>query len=266
MRNIIKTLTVVIILCLTLAVFTACNDDVDLTPIKPNELGGGGGDLGSLTPNKVTQPEPPVQGGEEEEDWVPDILDLDGPYIPTVFDDSVQYDYSKGAFNFTSVAGGFSVTDGNGEHPDYTVMTPNSLAVSTSTPFPYGTFSCDVKTVAGYDTGIVFGLSSDESYFWESGASYYIFLLSADGNVYLGKIDNGVWSVVQWTTYSFNTNDFYNLKVVFKNGKINCYINGTLLIEVKEKYPLTGTGFGIRGGGTGAIFKNITVTNQYIYE
>lgn len=224
-----------------------------------------GGYQGSITPERAQDQSSGEGQPSAYEEWTPEIIEYDEPYVYTPYDDSVRYEYTSETVNFKTVSGGFTQEKGNGEFNDFTVTGTNSLAVcGEETSFPYGTFSCDVKTVKGYDTGIVYGLSTYKSMFWESGVSYYIFLLSADGKVYLGKIDDGVWSVLKRVSYSFNTVDTFNLKVVYKNYKSYCYVNGTLLIECKERKPLTGTRFGIRGGGSGAVFSNISVTNDYL--
>lgn len=221
------------------------------------------GFYGSITPQQVETSS--SSDAETHEEWTPEIIDLDENYTATEYDDSVKYEYTSANVKFNTVSGSFTQIKGAGEFNDYTVAATNSLAVcDTETPFPYGTFSCDVKTVAGFDSGIVYGLSTDRSMFWESGVSYYIFLLSADGRVYLGKIDDGTWTVLKRASYSFNTVDTFSLKVVYKNYKSYCYVNGTLLIEYKERNPLKGTGFGIRGGGEGAVFSNISLTNDYL--
>lgn len=265
-RKNINILLFFVMFLLFITCICGCESKTDSLPMVVLNQDNG---FGSPITPQVIVPSMPDDSNSDNTDkdttWIPDIFDLDDPYIPGQYDDSTKYDYSSEKVQFITVSGSFQQTQGSGKYPDYTVSSSNSLAVcGEKTPFPYGTFSCDVKTVKGADSGIVFGLSAEKNTFWENDTSYYIFLLSADGNVYLGKIDDGKWSVLQRKSYSFNVEDFFTLKVVYKNNKIFCFINNTLLIEHKEKNPLTGTRFGIRGGGVGAVFANISITNEYI--
>ena len=248
------------VLCMTVACACA-GGSIEMTVQTP---ASGFGE--PIVPQEV-QGQPSVGDTQNKPDvnWTPDIIDKDEPYVEGTFDDSLQYDYSANALTFRTAYGSFTTEEGAGEHLDYTTAERNSLAINTgNTPFAYGTYTCDVKASATGDTALLFCVDSESNYFWETGVSYYLLLMSLDGNIYLGKIANNAWSVVSSASYSFNYVDFYRLKIVLKNGKIWCYINDTLLIEAKEKKPLTGTGFGFRSAGAGAVFANISVTSQYL--
>ena len=249
------------VLCMTVACACA-GGSIEMTVQTP---AAGFGE--PIVPQEVTNSS--TGGGTTEQmpdlNWQPDIHDKDEPYVEGAFDDSVQYDYSASTLSFRPTNGSFTTAAGAGEHLDYTTAENFSLAISSeNAPFAYGTYCCDVKASATGDTALLFCVDSESNYFWETGVSYYLLLMSLDGNIYLGKIANNAWSVVESATYSFNYVDFYRLKIVLKNGKIWCYINDTLLIEAKEKKPLTGTGFGFRSAGAGAVFANISVTSQYL--
>ena len=220
---------------------------------------------GETISGEIIPEESDPSGGESPEDWEPEIIDLDDPYSPDEYDDSIHYNYSSDDMDFDMAAGSFSKSKGSGLYYDYTSAATNSLAVCNSgVSFPYGTFSCDLKTVSNGDCGIVFALDASSKTFWENSCSYYIFLFSTDGRMYLGKINNGVWTVLQSASYSFNTTTFYTMKVIYKNYKSYCYINDKLLIEYKESKPLKGTRFGIRAGAPNAEFKNLSITNDYL--
>lgn len=199
--------------------------------------------------------------------WVPSIIDRDeSSNVFDEIDDSVKYTYNASTVKFTTVNGSFSTSSGSGTYSDFKTTNTYSLAVCTSVKFPYGTLSCDMKNVSDADSGIVFGLSGSGSSFWEgSGVSYYFFFLNKSGVAYLGKTDNGNWSVCKYVSYSYNTTSYYNLKVVFQGSKICCYVNGELLFAYRDSNVLKGTGFGIRSSQSGVEFKNISVTNNYNY-
>ena len=263
--NTAKVITLFVSLLLTASVLFGCGT-VGVV-ITPNVNGEG------ETP-VVIVPEQTNPGSSDEvvedEDFVPDIVVKDegsSDIFGDNFDDSIKYTYNSSTVIFRSVAGGFNTATGNGEFVDFTSTAAGSMSVSTSVSFPYGTISCDVKTVADTDSGIIFGLSDGgRNSYWEGGGiSYYFFFLGRDGTAYLGKTDNGTWYVVKTIDYTFNYTDYYNLKVVYKGSAIYCFVNDDLVFACRESSPLTGTGFGVRAGASGVSFKNLTVTSDYVY-
>ena len=202
---------------------------------------------------------------DKEDDWIPDIIVGEtGAGIPTV-NDSQKYDYSAENVIFKSVCGTFEELVEN-DLTSYLSTSSNAIYYCDSVAFPYGTLSCNVKTKTNTDSGIIFGVSSQDENFWEGkGISYYFFFLSVDGTAYLGKTDNGNWHILKYVGYSFNAINAYNLKVVYYGGKICCYVNGEFLIGYRDKNPLSGTGFGFRTGATGVVFSELSITNDYLY-
>jgi len=218
---------------------------------KPSDLpGDGGGDGGTGTTPDVN--------------WTPDILDRDEQYVEGTYDDSVKYDYSATNLKIRAISGACTEAQGTGTHPDLTVTSGLTIGLG-NVAFPYGTFSCDVTTVANGDSGIIFCQDATVPSFWEDGANYYFYFISVDGRIYLSKVVEGKWSAIESVAVTFDRTQSQNLKVVLKNGRITCYFNGELIIDLKEKKPLTGTGFGIRAATSGAVFANIAVTNDYLY-
>lgn len=112
------------------------------------------------------------------------------------------------------------------------------------------------------DNGLIFAFSSSvDSNVWEGdGISYYFYFVSKSGTAYLGKTDDGTWSVLgEKPITAFNVNDTYNLKAEYVGGKIYCYVNGSLNAVYVDEAPLAGGKCGIRANGTGISFYNIKV-------
>ena len=215
-----------------------------------------------IVPSQVSS----QSSSSSSEPWVPEIIAGEtGAGVPNVNDD-VKYDYSASKLTFTTANGGFSETIVSGKISNYTTTGTNNLLYTTSVAFPYGTITCNVKTLTTTDSGIVFGLSSSSTSFWEgSGISYYFFFLSKEGTAYLGKTNNSSWSILKQVTYSFNDTDVYTLKVIYQGSKICCYVNNEFMIGVRDNSQLTGTGFGVRSGASGVSFSNMSITNDYLY-
>lgn len=139
-----------------------------------------------------------------------------------------------------------------------------SLAINNTTAFSSGSLS--VTTVLpgkNGDNGIVFGLTAPEGRFWEGqGISYYFFFTSNAGSAYLGKTDNGSWTVCSEKPISnFKNTNSYNLKVNRDGTTIKCYVDNLLYLTFVDDKPLTGTKFGYRAQRTGVTFYNTTLTN-----
>lgn len=205
-------------------------------------------------------PEEPGSGGLLDRDF-PYINDADdAPVEPEKpFDDSQKYTYS---YAFRTVSGSMAESDGV-----YTAGTANSMAVDNTTPFPYGTISCTVRSNNQTDSGIVFGLTeSGASTYWESGVSYYFFFLGRGGNAYLGKVDGGWKELKVVGIGAIDADRDYTLKVVLRSNKICCYVDDTLMFGYKDEDFLTGTCYGLRAGAAGVTFSDVSVTNEYLYE
>lgn len=263
--NMVKVITMILATILCVSLLFGCNTTVG-TVIEPT-ANGQQEEATAVTPEKV---EDEIIEEPDDSEWIADIIvkeDGGEDIFGDDFDDSIKYTYDSTTVAFSTVSGGFTTESGSGLFADHTSTTTGSMAVCTSVAFPYGTISVDVKTQTNTDTGIVFGLScSNKTSFWEGyGVSYYFFFLGQDGTAYLGKTDNGHWTVVKIVDYTFNATDYFNLKVVYKGSAIYCFVNGALMFAVRDSAALTGTGFGIRTGASGVAFKNLTVTNDYVY-
>ena len=107
--------------------------------------------------------------------WLPPIQDYDSNPTPNYgngYNDSTKYNYS--GVTYTAKQGGFT-TSGT----TYTTNAANTIAVNTSTPFPYGTISVDLTYVGG-DSGIIFGYKNTGSNKWEgSGVSFYFLFINS---------------------------------------------------------------------------------------
>lgn len=262
----IKFILAAAVLSVTAGIFGGCGaaSQTELPPVQmeietPADLPDG-----ALTPEEI-RPNPP-KPPEPSEPWIPDILDRDDGFVfPDETDDSVKYAYDD--LSFGNVSGSFSVSSEQSVKA-YLAASDNSMAVcdSEEAPFRYGTISCALKPKTNTDSGLVFGLSGNQSSYWEGpGIRYYFFFLSRDGTAYLGKTADGVWSMLQTVPYVFNDTDTYTLKIVYKNGKICGYVNQELLIACRDNTPLTGTGFGMRSGAAGVKFSELNVTSEYLY-
>ena len=63
-----------------------------------------------------------------------------------------------------------------------------------------------------------------------------------------------------------DTNHTYNIRATVISNKIVCMIDNLVAFTVVDNAFLTGTGFGFRSGGAGAVFSNLTVTNDYVFS
>jgi len=207
-----------------------------------------------------------ASSSQTSQSWIPEIIVGEtGAEVPNI-DDSVKYDYSASKLSFRVANGTFSETNVSNKISNWTTTGTNNLLYTTSVAFPYGTITCNVKTLTTTDSGIVFGLSSSSTTFWEgSGISYYFFFLSQEGTAYLGKTNNSTWSILKQVAYNFNDTDTYQLKVIYQGSKICCYVNNEFMIGVRDIAPLSGTAFGIRSGASGVSFTDLAITNDYLY-
>ncbi len=223
-------------------------DGASAEQVTPETSGSQGSDSGSS------------DSSSSGSNWQPGIFDYDQDIpIGGNYDFSTVYDYTGATLtaasgNMTAIAGVYEATSGAAIYANR----------NTSTPFPYGTYSADVIN-KGTDTGIIFGLTASASTFWEgAGISYYFFFVSMSGSAYLGKTDNGAWSALVTPSISgWSATTKYNVKVIFKGNKILGFIDGKHMLTYTDASPLTGTGWGIRAGGTGATIENLQITSSF---
>lgn len=219
-------------------------------------VAGAGSSAEVLTPQIVTG------GGTEAEPYEPFIPNLkdDEPFIDmdVAYDFSTQYDYTNASLVYCN--GNYSISGGA-----YTATAANSIYANRNaeTPFPYGTLSADVMN-NGSDSGLIFGLSSNVSSFWEgAGVSYYFAFVSFEGILFLGRTVNGGWASLAYTDISgFDANETYHLQVVYRVDKIVLALDGVPMVSYRTDTPLEGTGWGIRTGAVGATISNITISNK----
>lgn len=192
------------------------------------------------------------------------------PFIPSFTDDepfvdmeddrdySKQYDYEGAVLSPKN--GSCDISDGV-----YTCTGASTIHanLSAATPFPYGTISADVMN-NGSDSGIIFGLSSTQNYFWEGGGvSYYFAFVNSEGILFLGRTVNGTWSTLAYTDVAgFSATKTYNLKVLYRVDKVVLFLDDVPMLYYRTDAPLTGTGWGIRMGIQGATVSNIAISNK----
>ena len=161
-----------------------------------------------------------------------------------------------------SVPTDYNIAAGNAQEQDgvITTLQGGTLLTHKTASFAAGTLTADVKTVAGSDNGIVFGLNDNgKTSYWED-VNYYFFFINLNGDAYLGKVNSG-WSQCGNVTHidGFDVANTYTLKVEWNNGNIKCYVNDVLYIDYTDAEPLTGTQYGYRAGGAGVEFHAISV-------
>ncbi len=198
-------------------------------------------------------------------EWLPEIIvDETGKGVPEA-DDGISYDYTV-PFEFYAANGGYSYSEKDDGTPIFTASANESLILVKNAAFRHGTIGCTVRTDTDTDSGIVFGLNSNDEFFWEGeGISYYFFFLSLEGTAYLGKADDGNWFILKQVPYSFNQNDEYTLKAIYQGSKICCYVNDEFVFGVRDHKPLNGSGFGVRSGKANTRFSDFYVTCEYLY-
>lgn len=136
----------------------------------------------------------------------------------------------------------------------------NSIAELENSEFVYGTLEVTVKNNGAADNGLIFDVTSNASHiYWENNVSYYFFFVNKDGVVLLGKVDDGTWTLCQESVYNgYDPNGTYNLKIEKDSTTIYGYVNGSSYIAFSDSAPLTGTGYGLRAGGAGVAFTNLS--------
>jgi len=194
--------------------------------------------------------------------WLPDIYDYDNvtPDYGTSYDDSTKYNYS--GISYTAKQGNFSTSGST-----YTTTAASTIAVNSSIPFPYGTLSADLVYKGG-DSGIIFGYKNTGTATWEgSGIQFYFLFINASGKFYLGKSVNNSWSSLAEKYIGVTDQQHtYNIKAVVVSNKIICLIDNVVAFTYVDSAFLTSTGFGFRAGVSGTAFKNVTVTNDYVFD
>lgn len=176
------------------------------------------------------------------------------------YTDIAESDQTRGE---TDGVYGYNVANGSWkETSDGITSTTGSALLTSEGKFAYGTLSATMQLGGGgSDNGIVFGLTSgDRASYWEgTGVAYYFFFVSFQGYAYLGKTEDGLWSVCQYVTIpGYSANGTYTLKVERNEDNIKGYVNDTLYVDYTDLASLSGTGYGLRAGGAGVTYTNVT--------
>lgn len=159
----------------------------------------------------------------------------------------------------------YNIVSGNAKEADgkITSMMPNTLLTNKEGSFTDGTITATIKTVAGSDSGIVFGLTDNgKTNFWEDkDVSYYFFFINVNGDAYLAKAGGEpAWQQCGAVTHiaDFNAANTYTLKVVRNGNNIKCYVNDTLYVDFTDEAALSGTKYGYRAQAAGVEYGLIT--------
>lgn len=147
----------------------------------------------------------------------------------------------------------------------------DTLAIYDGGEISSGTISTNIKLAKTTgDNGIVFGFNNagGSNTAWEGyGISYYFFFISREGKAYLGKTNNGIWTLCSLVDFpGYLSGGTFNLKVSRDRSNsaydfINCYIDDELYISYKDPEALDGVGFGIRAGSSGVGYDEIVVSD-----
>lgn len=148
----------------------------------------------------------------------------------------------------------------------YSTTSANTLCTVSGGAFSEGKLSATVTVKPNGDNGIVFGVSAEKESYWEEQVSYYFFFITRDGGAYLGKVTNGIWSALSFTLIEqFDFSVQHELAVVKYDvadsyAVLQCYVDGKSYALVRDYEALTGTGYGIRAGGTGVVYGALSVS------
>jgi lysophospholipase L1-like esterase len=167
--------------------------------------------------------------------------------LPPIDDTIVGYDIASGDFTKNDNS--------------YVASSAYSILVNNSDTFINdGSFiAVNLQATSFSDNGLIFGLSTNnQTYFWESGVSYYFYFISINGDLVLSKIVDGTYSELTKISISaYQLANQYSLKVVWNGKTIDGYLNDNKLISYKDLNRLTGESYGIRANGQGTIYSQI---------
>ena len=85
-------------------------------------------------------------------------------------------------------------------------------------------------------------------------------MVNAGGEVFIAKINNG-WEEIITSQRIRDTYDplkGYSLKVELNDDVITCYLDGEMILSLKDENPLSGSVVGVRAAQSGAMFCNLT--------
>lgn len=166
------------------------------------------------------------------------------------------------ALNLNTLNGSFKQTS----NTSFRSLSNSSLGIFEDN-FKNISISCDI-TIGGVsaDNGIIFSASffSTSSPIWEgTNISYYFYFVSRSGTAYLGKTNNGNWSILfEKPIPNFSINESYTLKVSRIDDFIYCYLGDEVIGAYCDSSPLNGTAFGLRASSDCALFTNISYSEN----
>lgn len=137
----------------------------------------------------------------------------------------------------------------------------NSILVNDSRTFKNGTIEVDVSLSGDRtDNGIIFGLEeNDNEIYFESGVSYYFYFVNLNGLAFLGKVNNGKWSALNYCTIKdFDEYGNYKLKIVKNEDKIYCFLDNEVVFMCIDD-SIQGEKVALRAGGSSIGFLNLKI-------
>lgn len=78
--------------------------------------------------------------------------------------------------------------------------------------------------------------------------NYYALIMNYDGNLLLGKMESGKWTVIDKNSdlvSDYSRLNRYSLEVCFEDGNITCLVDGDIYIKYYDEIPLSGNKVGI---------------------
>lgn len=84
------------------------------------------------------------------------------------------------------------------------------------------TVSADFKRLSGGETALLARMTS---------ATQYYQLVAKAGTVEINANNNGAWTTVATANYTFNNNQWYNLKLELNGSSLKGYVNGALVLQ-----------------------------------
>lgn len=160
-------------------------------------------------------------------------------------------------FDYFKVANGNFLANDNG----FISSSRNSILVSDSRALKNGTIEVDLSLGGNFtDNGIIFGLeeNNNEEYF-ENGVSYYFYFVNRDGLAFLGKVNNGTWTPINYKVIqNFDPYGNYKLKIIKDNERIYCFLDEEIVFMASDN-TIQGEKIALRAGGNNVGFSNLKV-------
>ena len=139
-------------------------------------------------------------------------------------------------------------------------QTGGAIAEVVDGEFVYGSLEVTMKIKGAADNGVIIALTPNDTHmYWENEVSYYFFFVNLHGLAMLGKVDNGTWTTCQEAVINgYSATGTYQLKVEKDASTIYGYVNGVCYISYADSFPLEGVGYGLRAGGSGVEYSNLS--------